>query len=301
MKNILITGSGGFIASGFADRYAREYNLIGLDIKPGASNSFAVNYLTDVRDASALEQIFTTHSIDCVIHTAAEKSLVACESDFALAKAINHDATMRLAEMTRLHGGKFVFISSDQVFDGQKGNYSENAAVCPINAYGYLKSLVEKKLQDEPSVVICRTAMVFGPVPASQTSALSMACLAERLQVQGYIVQHTKSRLASGQKIHLPADEYISPTHVDLLASQLRSVIERDISGIVHCCGGERISRYEFGLRIAKKFGLQNGGIVSAPDSNPLRPRDVSLDFQHSQKLLEIPFPRLEEMLNLPL
>lgn len=301
MKHILITGSAGFIGARFADLFASEYELTGIDIKPRATGAFTTNYQLDVRDTEAIKRIFSTHLIDCVIHTAAEKSLAACESDLVRAKAINHDATMRLAELTEAHGGKFIFLSSDQVFDGKRGNYSEAEAVSPINAYGYLKCLVEKELGTEPWAAICRTAMVFGPVPPSQMDALNTACQTEKLQVQGYIVQHARSRLERGQKIHLPADEFINPTHVDLLAMQLRKVIERDLSGVIHCCGGQRVSRYEFGLYIAKKFGLQTSGIVFAPDSNPLRPKDVSLDFQHSQKLLGLPFSKVEAMLNLSL
>lgn len=104
-----------------------------------------------------------------------------------------------------------------------------------------------------------------------------------------------------GQNIRLPADEFVTPTHVDLLARQLRKIIDLDACGILHCCGAERVSRHEFGRRIAQKYALPDAGIISTPGCDPLRPKDVSLDCRHSENILGMSFDTLDEMLNLPL
>lgn len=301
MKSILITGSMGFIGAHVARMLAQKHRCIGIDIKPVVQWPNVANYRLDICDMAAVKKIFLEFSPDCVIHTAAEKSLIACEKNFQRATRINYDATLRLAELASQYKAKFIFISSDQVFDGKKGMYRENDYANPINAYGRLKIRVENAIAGVPRTAVCRTALVFGPIPDNQSEEFEKAREHPELKVQGYIVQHTYHRLLRGQSIHLPEDEFISPTHVDLLAKQLQKIIEVDASGILHCCGGERVSRHEFGLRIAQKYSLPKSGILAAPAHDHLRPKDVSLDCTYTEQILDMKFDKLDAMMLMPL
>lgn len=89
----------------------------------------------------------------------------------------------------------------------------------------------------------------------------------------------------------------MSPTSVELIYRQIKEVINKNISGILHCCGGERISRYEFGLKIAKFYNLDSQYISPEDSNDPLRPKDVSLNVKESQKKLGFIFDNIEEML----
>ena len=104
-------------------------------------------------------------------------------------------------------------------------------------------------------------------------------------------------QVMNGIKIVLPDDEFVSPTHVNLLSDQIERVIITDASGILHCCGNDRISRYEMGLVIAEYYGYKNNVIQAKGIENPLRPKDVSLNCRYTEKLLDMKFPDFKNML----
>ena len=113
---------------------------------------------------------------------------------------------------------------------------------------------------------------------------------------QSEFVDHVAAKLAAGKTIKLPFDEMISPTYVGALYRQLRLVLQKRPSGILHCCGGEAISRYDFGLRIAGFLGLDASNIMSISGES-YRPKNVSLNVSCSERLLGIKYPTVDEML----
>lgn len=298
-KTILVTGSSGFIGSCFVRKYYKKYHIIGLD-STGMTDRKPdfVQYVGDICNAEILNMIFSNHKIDVVIHTAAEKSLIVCESDQERAYNINYTASLHLAELAKRNQSKFIFISSDQVFSGKNAYSSEDSAVAPINYYGKLKTMVESELIKTENTAICRTALVFGKIPAEQQAYYNSIKSSEILAVQGFIVQQTKYCLENKLKIVLPDDEFVSPTHVILLSQQLDSVICNNISGILHCCGNDRISRYEMGLAIAKYYKCSHETICSKGTGDPLRPKDVSLSCHKTETLLHMKFPDFNTMLH---
>lgn len=297
-KTILVTGSNGFIGSFFIKRYRTQYNIIGLDItEPLNKELCMVHYVGDICDEELVNSIFVSYRIDIVVHTAAEKSLVICENNKDKAYDVNYTASVYLARVAHANNAKFIFISSDQVFDGSRAYSSEDSAVNPINYYGKLKSMVESQIVKMDDVAICRTALVFGEIPDEQKEYFDSIKSSENLTVQGFIVQQTRYCLENGLKIVLPDDEFVSPTHVSLLSDQINSVIENNVSGILHCCGKDRISRYEMGCAIAKHYSCSCEMIQSKGSPDPLRPKDVSLSCQISEKLLHMDFMDFRSML----
>ncbi len=297
MKKVLITGVSGFIGSQVAKELKGNYDIIGIDQVNAWHDYCTTQYIFDIVNDQLLDGVFHDHSIDYVIHIAAEKSLRVCEEDKQRAYQINFLASKYLYELTKKHNGKFIFLSSDQVFDGRLGHYHEFAPLNPINYYGKLKQEFEQLLVKDKAAAICRTALVFGDIPHNQLPFFDEIKESHLLVVQGYIVQHVIHRLRNHKPIILPQDEYMTPTSVELLAKQLKAVIDWDLGGILHCCGGERISRYQFGLKIAELFELDPSFIRSHSSQDPLRPKDVSLLFQHSEEQLNMRYPTLVEML----
>lgn len=297
-KNILVTGCNGFIGSFFIKKYRTKYNIIGIDIiEPVNKGLCDAQYVGDICDTELIDRVFTEHTIDAVIHTAAEKSLFICENNREKAYDVNYTATMYLAQLAHDKNAKFIFISSDQVFDGKSARSSEASAVNPINYYGKLKTMVESELIKMGDAAICRTALVFGEIPDEQLQYFDSVKSLENLAVQGFIVQQTKYCLENGLKIILPDNEFVSPTHVSLLSDQINSVISNNASGVLHCCGNDRISRYEIGLAIAGYYGCDHRFIQARGTENPLRPKDVSLSCQYTEELLHMKFPDFKTML----
>lgn len=298
-KTVLVTGSNGFIASYFIKKYRTQYNIIGIDIIESLNkDNCDKQYIGDVCNTELINDIFRNHDIDIVIHTAAEKSLVICENNKERAYDVNYSASISLSKIASANNAKFIFLSSDQVFDGTSAYSSEDSPVNPINYYGKLKTMVESELKETDGVSICRTALVFGEIPDEQKEYFDSIKSSDTLPVQGFIVQQTKYCLENGLKIVLPDDEFVSPTHVSLLADQINSVIVNDVSGILHCCGNDRISRYEMGLAIAEYYGCRTDMILPSGVQNPLRPKDVSLLCKKSEALLHMKFPDFRDMLH---
>lgn len=296
-KTILITGSRGFIAEGFIEKYHSYYNLIGVDKKIKEGRKEIIEYKADICDTDLIIEIIKKHNVQYIIHTAAEKSLISCENNKMQAYNLNYVATIELANRSQKLGVKFIFISSDQVFDGRKGEYKETENVKAINYYGQLKIMAERELIKINSSSICRTALVFGKIPKEQKDYFDSIKIKRELAVQGYIVQQTKYCLENEVNINLPADEFVSPTHVNLLAKQIQCTIEKNVCGILHCCGKDCISRYEMGCRIAEKYNLDCAFINGESGTNPLRPKNVSLDCKITEKKLGFEFPSFAQML----
>ena len=297
-KTVLVTGCNGFIGKTFIEDFSDKYNIIGIDKKKSISNKGNFKeYVLDICDTKAVEEIIIKHKVQYIIHTAAEKALIICENHKEEAYESNYKATLRLVEVAEKHHAKFIFISSDQVFDGTGSNYSEDAEVAAINYYGELKIMAEEHLKKIKNCAICRTALVFGTIPPEQHEYFDSVKMQQELAVQGYIVQQTKYCLENKLPINLPGNEFISPTHVKLLAKQLDAVIQRDASGILHCCGKDHISRYEMGKLVAQKYNLDDRYINGGDGKNPLRPQDVSLDCNYTEEQLGFKFPSFKEML----
>ena len=299
MKTILITGSLGFIGSYLAFNFKEEYKIISIDSTKSIDNHCDYFYDINITDYKKINEVFENHVIDYVIHTAAEKSLVACEKNKERAYEINFLASEYLCNITKANNGRFIFISSDQVFDGKLGNYLESSKANPINYYGVLKEIFENKYSEDAAVSICRTALTFGKIPDVQTKYFNQVKLKDFLSVQGYIVQHVIYKLSNKEYINLPENEYLNPTSVELLCCQIKKVIEHEVSGILHCCGSESISRYEFGKKIAKLFELDDSFIKSSDSNDKLRPKNVSLNVDYSSNRLGMTYWNVDKMLEI--
>jgi len=296
--NILITGSSGFIGISLVQYLKNNYNIIGLDIDD--SSKYLCKYFIkiDITNKDKLEKVFTIYNIDYIIHCAFDKSLKNCEENKKRAYNINYIGSKNLYEFSKKYNSKFIFISSDQVFDGKNGFYLENSKTNPINYYGKLKLDIEELIKSDKCSSICRTALVFGEIPSSQKTLFNNLKDSNTLVVQGYIVQHIIYKLSNKSIIKLPIDDFITPTSANMLSLQIKTIIENNLYGTFHCCGSESISRYEFGIKIANHFLLDKSYIQPIEHIDKLRPKNVSLDFTYSENILGIKYENLESALN---
>ena len=290
---LLITGAAGFIGRYCSYHLSKEYDILATDKQefPCPISGDLQFIRGNIEDRDFLQGLFAKYKIDAVLHLAAEKSLVVCENNPSVHRT-NVLAALELYKLSRNNGAYFVFMSSDQVFDGKVGDYKEDSAPSPVNNYGKYKAEVERWLLGQDGVIICRTALVFG----YRINPSSDNFDGDEVVNQSEFVDHVAAKLAAGKTIKLPFDEMISPTYVGALYRQLRLVLQKRPSGILHCCGGEAISRYDFGLRIAGFLGLDASNIMSISGES-YRPKNVSLNVSFSERLLGIKYPTVDEML----
>jgi dTDP-4-dehydrorhamnose reductase len=161
-------------------------------------------------------------------------------------------------------GAKLIYVSTDYVFDGERGMYHEDDPTSPINYYGESKIAGGWFVREIcPDSAIARTSVLYGQNP-----------------VRHNFVTWAADEMKKGNRINILNDQYTSPTLSSNLADMILGI--RDQTGVFHTCGSERINRYDFSIKIAKAFCLDES-LVNPITSNQLswkarRPMDSSLD-----------------------
>lgn len=225
---------------------------------------------------------------NCIFHTAALTNVDLCETNKEEAWTVNVEGTSFIAEAAERISAKMIYVSTDSVFDGKKGNYSETDKVNPINYYSKTKLAGEKEVIKKSSDwVIARTSVIYGWNPTGKKNFATWVI----------------SSLRNSEKIRVVTDQFNSPTFAPNLASALIELFNKDCRGLFHVAGSERISRYDFAINIAKEFELDSSFIVPVSSSElkqtAKRPKDISLNIYKIEKELRIEMLGTEEGLKL--
>ena len=201
-------------------------------------------------DPELLGAIFDRHDIASVFCAAGATNVDRCESDPAWAEAANHLGPLTLARAARHI--PFVFFSTDYVFDGNAGPYTEDAEARPLSNYGRTKLAGEQAiLSEHPQALVIRTTTVYGPDP------------------QGKNFLYTLRRLLSeGKPMRVPNDQLANPTYVDDLATAAIALLQAGHTGLFHAAGPDFLSRYDFALQACAILELSPATMasVSTPD-----------------------------------
>lgn len=223
----------------------------------------------DLTDTATVQSFILQEFPDAVINCSGITSIAEAEADHERAEKLNAAFPRALAMLANHISGRFIHVSTDMVFDGDKGNYEHTDMPLPRNLYAQTKLLGERdvlKFGRENAVVV-RTTLLSGNSPSGKKS------LHERLF----------SEWAQGKKTPLFEDEIRQPVSVSNLADVLVELCERpNLSGVYHWAGGEKLSRYEIGMRIAGHFGLPVEQCIEKTDYGKVgevaksRPRDLS-------------------------
>jgi len=138
-QKVLVTGASGLLGSNLSWRYAYNSECTGWYASRPITIPSVSTERIDLTDHDSVAKALDRIQPDLIVHTAAATDVEWCEQNAENAKAINEDATISLAHKAEEHGAKFVYTSTDSVFDGKTGNYSESDAPRPLNAYAASK------------------------------------------------------------------------------------------------------------------------------------------------------------------
>jgi dTDP-4-dehydrorhamnose reductase len=271
---IVVTGSSGLLGRILVNLLKNDYEVIGID-KHALTNEPDALALDITQTPGALESMVKLRP-SVVVHTAAETNVDLCETDHEHARMINVEGTANVAEACAKSGAKMIFISTDYVFDGTKGNYSEIDQPNPISFYGLSKLEAERIVIFKlPNALVMRASVLYGWHPS-------------KLNFGTWVINGLRKR----QTLRVVKDHINSPTLANNLAMAIRVAIERGSEGLLHVAGSERISRFDFARKIAKSFDLDESLLVPVEmrDLNWVakRPRDSSLDVAKAEKELGI-------------
>jgi len=250
--------------------YRNKYEVIGAyHTKP--SELDVTHYRLDITSKRDVSNLLDEISPDTVIHTAAFTNVDGCETEKERAFKVNVEGTKNIALAAEKIKAKMVYISTDYVFDGERGLYKENDPPSPLNYYGLTKLKGEIEVEDICSdFIIARTSVIYGK---------------GRQNFATWII----NELENGNKIRIVRDQFVSPTLNTDLANQLLALIEQDKTGLFHTAGGERINRYDFAVKLADSFGLRKE-LINSITSDELewiarRPMDSSLDISKISRI----------------
>lgn len=231
----------------------------------------------DIRDPAAVEHAVTFVKPDWIFCPAALSFVDYCEDHADEAFAINRDAPLHLARMGQRIGAAFVFYSTDYVFDGVGGPFTEEDPARPLGVYGQSKLEAEQALLGAvPRTLVLRTSVVYGPERQEKNFAYQLirACRA-------------------GQTFRPAVDQRASPTYNPDLAAASVEMAERGLTGLYHVAGSETLDRYAFAMLVAEVFGLDRSNLVAVKTAELRqkagRPLDGGLSVAKAQGVLTTP------------
>jgi dTDP-4-dehydrorhamnose reductase len=282
---MLFTGGSGLLAVNWAQAVRDPCALtLGLhNRKISLSKTFAKKI--DLESVDKLTRILEELNCKVVVNAAGLASVEQCESDPALAHHVNVTLASNVAKACANLGVQLVHISTDHLFSGQEPMVTEDHPIAPVNVYGKTKAEAEYRV-----------------------SEINLGALVIRTNFYGWGTSYRQSfsdmvikRLRSHQEITLFQDVYYTPVLIDNAAKVVHDLIDLKVSGIFHVVGDDRISKYEFGLRIAEKFGLDSSkiipGFLAKQSRFTQRPFDMSLSNSKVKNLLGRPVGSIQEQI----
>lgn len=216
----------------------------------------------DVTDAVAVERVIGEALPDAVIHTAALTDVDGCERERDLAQAINRDGAGNVARACAARGIRLVHLSTEYVFDGNRGPYRDDDRPNPLGWYARTKYAGELAVREAGGDwAIARTTIIYGQAP----------------HVRANFVLWLLGRLRAGERANVVDDQIGSPTLADNLAEMTLALAASDRVGIFNTVGASVISRYAFARIVAEAFGLDPSSIdpISTASLQQLAPRPL--------------------------
>ena len=266
-KKVLVTGSNGMLGKDLVKTLKKNsnYEIFGINRTFDFDLTDLSSFKIDITNLIELQDTLNLIDPDIIVHCAAMIDVDACEKHREYAKAINIKSTEILASF-KPNNTKFVFISTDSVFDGQEGFYGENDKKTPLNYYAETKSNAEEviKKKDKSNSIIIRTN-IYGFHKSKGKS----------------LVEWALKELLNNNKILGFNDVYFNPLYTKQLARVIIDLIENNYSGTIHLCSENSVSKYDFLKKIALKFNINTDLIesVSVDDKNfrAIRPKNTTL------------------------
>lgn len=277
LPKMLIIGGSGLVGSTLAEYALPNYDLHITynenDIVPKKAST-KIDLLKDRLGTTKLIHIFKP---DVVVHTAAYANVDFCENNPDLADLLHVDITKDIAQACKEVNSKLIYFSTDAVFDGKLDRkYSEDDTPNPINYYGKTKLKAEKIiLEESDNNVILRTTVIYGWHNRSRFTNWVLQSLKNNISVTAFTDQHN------------------TPTLVDDLVKSILKIIDTEVSGLYHAVGKTCLSRYEFALQLADRFGLDKSLIIptiSSKKQDAPRPLNGCLDNEKLEKMVKYEF-----------
>jgi len=242
---VLVTGSNGLLGQTLVNLLLLEkdrYQVIGLSKGENRNKQEGFDYISlDITHAVQFKETLLKVAPAVLVHTAAMTNVDLCETQQAACKALNIDTMAVIVAASQQLNTHVIHVSTDFVFDGEKGLYKETDTVNPLSYYGMSKLKSEEILTNGAiSHTILRTILVYGKV-LEMTRNNIVCWLLEVLQY--------------GKQVQMVADQYRAPTYVEDLAIACKKAMDIKAQGLFHFASNTLLSIYEMAQQVAEVFG----------------------------------------------
>lgn len=279
----LVTGASGLLGANFLIEAKRENDhLVAQSRGSSIISSGVVSVCADLADEKSAISLVEKYLPSTVFHLAAATDVEWCEDHPKETFLINAAGTRSLAKACRQFGARMIYMSTDSVFDGQRGNYTEYDQPTPINVYARSKLEGERAVREELDDHVIVRANIFGwnALPKKSLVEWMLGLLDEGHPVPGF------------------TDLIFAPLLVNHLSKIMMNLAETEFRGTIHAASRPMMSKFDFAQHIARVFGyspdviqpkLAKDVVFKAP-----RPLNTCLDPSQLERLLGINAPLIE-------
>lgn len=240
MSRFVVTGASGLLGLNLSLQITANDEVLGIaNTSPLDGLPFEIQMMDLVSD-NFEKDVLEIYKPDVVIHCAAIANLEECEKNPELAYQTNAVVPGEIAHQCSKRDVKFVHISTDAVFDGKSGDYSEEDQTNPLSVYAKTKRAGEENVQNQnPDAIIARVNFYGWSLSGTRSLA-----------------EFFFNNLSAGNPINGFIDVHFCPLYVMQLSDLLLEMVRADLSGIYHVVSSDQMTKYEFGCAIADQFGL---------------------------------------------
>ena len=239
---ILITGASGLLGLNLALETTRRHTVFGTVNQHALKTDAFTVIQTDLLAPGAVERLLERTQPDWVIHCAALANLDSCEADPLLAQQLNTKLPRTLASHVARSGARLLHVSTDSVFDGLRGDYTEADPPTPVGVYSHTKLDGELAVAEaDPEAIIARVNL-FG----------------WSLRGDRSLAEFFFNNLSLGRQVMGFTDVLFCPLLANYLADIFVKMLEKNLSGLFHVVSSECLSKYDFGVRLAHRFSLDS-------------------------------------------
>lgn len=283
MKKVVVTGSNGLLGQTLVKQLlekGNQYEIHGLsrgENRSGRDDFFY--YDIDLTQRDKLVSLLKDITPDVIVNTAAVTQVDQCEDDKETCDLLNVEVVKWISQVATELDAYIVHLSTDFIFDGEKGNYKESDTPNPVSYYGLSKLKAEQVLESSKvDYSILRTILVYGQVyDMSRTN----------------IVLWVRKMLTEKKEITIVNDQYRMPTYVEDLALGCVLAIEKRARGIFNISSSQLLSVYDIAVQVAKVFDLDNSLItpISSATLNQKAKRPPKTGFDLTKSSQELGYP----------
>lgn len=285
-KKLLIIGMSGLLGNNLAYMFRERYDITGWYNSHKVFMPGVNSYKVDITDKQSVKEFLSDYKPDIILHCASLTNIDYCENNKEETRRVSVEGTQNIATACNNQDTKLVYISTDAVYDGKKGNYTEDDSVSPCNYYGLTKYDAEDVIKEHKNYIIVRTN-IFG----------------WNIQNKHSLAEWILYNLQRGLNINGFNDAIFSSIYTIEFARIMDMMLGKDLIGTFNLASRTSLSKYEFAMLIAEVFNKDKALIrPMSIDDYPFsakRGKDLSLDTQKLSKALGEDMPSIEECVNL--